>query len=163
MLGRAQMWYLQRILVEGATKCCTLQVYWPRPETLSCFLILGAFMSAAMPVLSNDHGISPLYITLRRHQTRHPETWPGTWFLIMKVSIFDVSWMKLTVYTHLKFPHQTICPQRMGIINLEERRAVKRFIGFIWQLASTTFPLPSPLTRRLMISSINSEGVMWTL
>lgn len=26
-VGRAQMWYLQRTLLEGATKCCTLQGY----------------------------------------------------------------------------------------------------------------------------------------
>lgn len=79
---------------------------------------------AGVPAPSKHRGTDPLHITLRCHQDKHPGTCPGAWFRIL-----DISWMKQTVATYLKFPHQTICPQRMGIINLEERKAVKRLLA----------------------------------
>lgn len=110
------------------------------------FWPLGHSYPAGTPALSKDYGINPLHITLRCHQDGHPETWPGTWSLLMKVPVLDVSWMKLTVGTHLKFPHQTICPQRMGIINLEERREVKRSLALSGRSgarsSSSVVPLP---------------------
>lgn len=107
------------------------------------FWPLGHSYPAGIPALGKNYGINPLHITLRCHQAGHPEAWPGTWSLLIKVPILDVSWMKLTADTHLKFPHQTICSQRMGIINLEERRVVKRSLvlsGRLWARPSSSRP-----------------------
>lgn len=105
-LGRALIWQLQGILL---WELCSLLYFGNRqaPSSLqqasSCWTLTHSQDATKMGTQESDF----------YYESSH----------------LSVSWMKQTVVTHLKFPHQTICPQRVRIINLEERRVVKKWLA----------------------------------